>query len=113
MEIILEKVKTYIGVALDETGFDVELLVLINAAFSTLKQLGFLSTIVVDETTEFPELDDEELMALVEAYVCVKPKSIFDATASPTIKAVYDSHIKEMESRIEMLCSSKVEVVYE
>lgn len=111
--IILEIVKTYLGIDVDENGFDVELLVLINAAFSTLKQLGLVSDIVVVEDTIMPNFGDEELSSMVSSYICVKTKTIFDPSASPTIKAAFDGYVSEMESRIEMLCSLNTEVVYE
>lgn len=110
MEIILEVVKTYVGVPLEENGFDLELLSLINANFSNLVQIGLEFGSIVNGLTVFPDFQSPELQALVENYICMSTKSVFDPTASATIKSAYDNQIKQLEFRIQMKCSIDEEV---
>jgi hypothetical protein len=98
---ILEDIKTGIGIAVDNLGFDHELLVFINSAKGNLVQLGVTEfDIPLDETTEWPSFGSEAMTSHVKSYILVKVKQTFDPTASESINRVLESALQEVEGRI-------------
>ena len=100
-DIILEDVKTHLGVLVDNLGFDSELLMSINSAKSTAVQLGVSELdIGIDESTEWPTFPNGTVKALSQHYLYLKVKQLFDPTASETIARGVSSSVSELEGRI-------------
>lgn len=97
---ILVDVKLNIGINPEESHFDQDLVSLINGGFSSLAQLGVNYNIVVDESTDWPDFPSATMSGLTKEFICRKVKSIFDPTASATIKESLHTYITELEGRI-------------
>jgi hypothetical protein len=101
MTIILEDIKTSIGILPDNLGFDSELLMFINSAKSSLIQLGVVELdIEIDEETEWPEFPNGEMLSLSKHYISVKVRQTFDPIPSETISKTISSAAMELEGRI-------------
>lgn len=102
---ILNSVKKQLGLFPDNTEFDAEVLMNINAAFFTLSQLGIgpKEGFFIDgpETTYQDYLGDRlDLINLVKMYLYRKTKLGFDiSTTSSAVIEVLKEQIKEDEVR--------------
>jgi hypothetical protein len=101
MTIIIEDVKKALAIDPDNLGFDGELYININAAKSTLVQLGVVELdITIDEETSWPVFNSDVVGEHAKQYLVLKVKSVFDPTASETIRSAFDAYMVELESRI-------------
>ena len=103
MDSILGSVKKNLGIPLEETHFDVELIININSNISVLKQLGVgtPSFVVYDNSdlwSEFVDIDD--LIPMATMFVYLKTKLIFDPPLSGTVIDAFKTQIAETEWRI-------------
>lgn len=99
--IILENIKTSLGILPDNLGFDSELLMFINSARIPLVQLGLVEfDIEVDEQTEWPVFPNLEIKSLSIHYIHVKVRQTFDPVASETIARTVSAAANELEGRI-------------
>lgn len=105
---ILTTIKKMLGVPKDYTPFDVDIIVHINSAFSTLAQLGvgpasgFAISSVYNTWSDFDTAvdGDDALKSMIVTYVYAKTKLLFDP---PTVGGVIDAYkntIKEQEWRL-------------
>ena len=99
--IILENVKTSLGILPNNLGFDSELLMFINSAKSSLVQLGVseLDTII-NEETEWPTFPNFLIESMSKHYIHVKARQSFDPVASETIARTVSEAANELEGRI-------------
>lgn len=100
---ILKSVKGYVGI--DDESFDQDILMNINAAFSTLYQIGVESVknvTVCDETDSWSEIfaNEAELINLCRQYVYLKCRVIFDPPSNSFVLEAMKSQISELEWRI-------------
>lgn len=101
MSTILEDLRVSLGIPVDNLSFDTELLININAAKSTLVQLGVTELdISIDDTTTWPVFNVDVVGELSKEYLVVKVRTIFDSIPSETIQNTMAQHLKELESRI-------------
>lgn len=104
---ILTTTKKILGIAEDNTDFDLDVITHINTAFSTLTQLGIGPTtgfMIEDESSDWFDFtpDDDPQYNSVKTYVYLRVRMIFDPpTTSYVIQAMNDQ-IKELESRLSM-----------
>lgn len=105
MDSILQTIKKLLGVSLEQTHFDTDIIVHINSTFSVLKDLG------VGPTTSFRILDDlatwEEFIpeedpnfSTVQDYIYYKVKLKFDPPASSAHMQALKEAIAEAEWRL-------------
>ena len=100
-EIILEDVKTALGIIPDNLGFDSELLIHVNSAKSILVQLGVAELdIPVGPSTEWPTFPSDLVESLTQHYMYAKVKLTFDPSASETISRTISSSVTQLEGRI-------------
>lgn len=101
---ILHDIKKMIGPSADYDYFEPDLIIHINSALNTLKQLGigpeegFSITKDGDETWE-DFLEDNSNIEMVKSYVYLKVKILFDPPSSGTIMEAYKAAIAEFEWR--------------
>lgn len=101
---ILATIKKMIGPYEGEDYFDPDLIIHINSALSTLRQLGVGPQegfrIVSGEETwaDFLGADVKDF-EMVKSYVYLKVKVIFDPPSSSAVLAAYQDTIKEYEWR--------------
>lgn len=101
---ILTSTKKILGIAADYTAFDLDIITHINAAFSTLTQLGvgpatgFMIEDAEDEWYNFIE-DDIQLNS-VKTYVYLKVRQLFDPPTTSYLISAVEKQIQELEWRM-------------
>lgn len=100
---ILDSIKKNLGIVPEYTAFDDQIILDINAAFSTLHQLGFGP----DEGFEITGIDEfwsdiieEPRFNFVKSYVCMKVRVLFDPPTSSYALDALNKQIAEYEWRI-------------
>ena len=100
---ILDSIKKNLGIVPEYTAFDDQIILDINAAFSTLHQLGFGP----DEGFEITGIEEfwsdiieEPRFNFVKSYVCIKVRVMFDPPTSSYALDALNKQIAEYEWRI-------------
>lgn len=100
---ILDSIKKNLGIVPEYTAFDDQIILDINAAFSTLHQIGFGP----DEGFEITGIDEfwsdiieEPRFNFVKSYVCMKVRVMFDPPTSSYALDALNKQIAEYEWRI-------------
>ena len=118
---ILTSVKKYLGPDEYYTVFDQDIVMNINAAFSTLDQVGLTfqtSFMVVDEEQTWDDYfnaivtsDDiwlnEMNREIVRQYVYISVRIVFDPPTSSFVLTSLENRLKELEWRINVLSCKK------
>lgn len=112
MESILVSIKKLLGITMDYTAFDTDIIIHINSALATLTQLGvgppegFSIQDEADEWSDFIPEDSKNLES-VKSYVYLKVRLLFDPpTSSATISAMNEM-LHEYEWRINVASEYK------
>lgn len=104
---ILATIKKTIGIAQEDTSFDEDLLLYINATMLILSQLGLkeadVSKPINSETTWADLLGDRTDLEVVKTYIHFKVKSMFDPPTSSALIEAHKNIIAELEWRINNL----------
>lgn len=100
---ILDSIKKNLGIVPEYTAFDDQIILDINAAFSTLHQLGFgpdegFEITGVDEF--WSDIIEEPRFNFVKSYVCMKVRVMFDPPTSSYALDALNKQIAEYEWRI-------------
>lgn len=101
---ILISTKKILGIAADYTAFDLDIMTHINAAFSTLTQLGvgpaegFMIENDKDEWYDFIENDPQ--LNTVKSYVFLKVRQLFDPPTTSYLISAVEKQIQEFEWRL-------------
>lgn len=106
MESILNSTKKILGLEETYDVFDLDVITHINAAFSTINQLGVgpeEGFFVTDDSQEWGsfEVPDNQLHA-VKTYVYLKVRVLFDPPGTSFLNEAMDKQIKELEWRLNM-----------
>ena len=108
---ILTSIKKLLGIAEEYSAFDTDIIIHINSAFSTLKQLGvgpeegFKISDDLDSWSDF--IEDDESIESIKTYIYLKVKLVFDPPSNSShMQAIKDS-IKELEWRLNVECDNK------
>lgn len=101
---ILESVKKLLGIESDYNYFDADILMHINAAFSTLTQLGIKEVYgaLVDSDSEWGDYLEESssVLSAIKTYVFLKVRVLFDPPSSSAVLDCINRSISEQEWRI-------------
>ena len=100
---ILDSIKKNLGIVPEYTAFDDQIILDINAAFSTLHQLGFGPDEGFEITgiNEFwSDIIEEPRFNFVKSYVCMKVRVMFDPPTSSYALDALNKQIAEYEWRI-------------
>lgn len=100
---ILYTIKRMLGVRLDESPFDTELVVHINSALMTLNQLGIGSNgfMITGMTETWSDLlDDWTDLEAVKSYVYLKVRLIFDPPTNSFLVGEFRKQMEEYEFRL-------------
>lgn len=101
---ILYSVKRFLGVSLDATPFDEEIIIGINSALMVLNQLGIgpKEGLVVTGITETWSdlLDDFKDLEAVKSYVALKTRLVFDPPANSFVVNALEKQVSEYEWRL-------------
>lgn len=112
MDSILTSVKKLLGIVEDDTSFDIDIIIYINAAFATLRQLGvgpLNGFSISDKSSTWDEFIDEDgLYELTKTYVYMKVKKIFDPSSSSQVSEAMNHMIEECEFRLKTASETPV-----
>lgn len=101
MDSILNTVKKCLGIAEDYTAFDTDIIMNVNAAFSTLNQLGNPAFQIEDKNATWSEYGaDDATLNAVKQYVVLKTRIGFDPPTSSFVLESMKSQAQELEWRI-------------
>lgn len=103
-ESILNSVKKILGIEEDYTAFDLDIIIHINAALSTLTQLGVgpdTGFAIEDDTAEWATfLGSDTRLNPVKQYVYLRVKAVFDPPQSSYAVQAMKEQIQEHEWRL-------------
>ena len=104
---ILLSVKKYLGIADEDTGFDLDILMSINSVFGILTQLGVGPKggySISDATATWSDyLQSSKLLEMVKTYMYLKVRMIFDTPTSGSMNSAHEQLISELEWRINVM----------
>ena len=110
---ILTSIKKLLGITEDYINFDTDIIIHINSAFTTLKQLGVGPAkgfrITGKEETWDKFVADEDFLDSVKTYVYLKVKIVFDPPLNSSVMEAFKQEIKEFEWRLNIDSNSNVE----
>lgn len=112
MDSILDSTKKVLGIDAAYTAFDYDVTMLINAAFSTLHQLGvgpttgFAITGKTEKWSDFFEEVDPTLNN-VQAYVFLSVRLAFDPPQSGYATSAFQKQLEELAWRLNMRVEEK------
>lgn len=103
-ESILETIKKLLGPDSSYEVFDLDIILFINSAFATLRQIGVGPVngfrITGPEETWEDFIGDRIDLEAVKEYVYLKVKMAFDPPASSFVMSAYQETCKELEWRL-------------
>lgn len=103
---ILNTTKKTLGIPVDDSAFDLDILLHINSALSVLNQLGVGpsdSFLVVDKDTEWSSLtDDVILLSMAKPFVALKVRVTFDPPGTSFLIDAIEKSIAELTWRIQI-----------
>lgn len=101
---ILKSIKSYLGIADDDSSFDLDVLMNINAIFSVLYQIGVGNRVVFissEEDTWSKMFEDyADLLGLIKQYTFMKTRVLFDPPTNSFVMDSLNKQIQETEWRI-------------
>ncbi len=103
MDSILDSVKSYCGILPDDTSFDSDIIMSINAIMVVLNQFGVgpSAPFVVDDSSQtWSDFLGDKPIGGVQEYVNMRVRMLFDPPASSYVKQALDEQIDEFEWRI-------------
>lgn len=104
--------KSMLGIDIDDTAFDQELIVYINSALFTLFQLGigeYANPPMILGTEDPWEIviGDRLDLESVKSYIYLKVKTIFDPPSNAFVMTSMENQIKELEWRLNVQAESE------
>lgn len=104
MTSILDDTKKVLGLEKPYEAFDADVILHINAAFSTLEQLGVGPVGGFTISDSFQEWDsyntDQRILSHVKAYIYAKVRVMFDPPSNSSVLQALKDSISELEWRI-------------
>ncbi|QGJ89059.1 hypothetical protein PBI_UNTOUCHABLE_14 [Gordonia phage Untouchable] len=103
-ESILNSTKKMLGIDADYDAFDMDVILHINGALSTLNQLGLgpeEGFMIEDETAEWGDLlEDDMRLNSVKSLIYLKVRLVFDPPSTSFALTAMQEQIKELEWRL-------------
>lgn len=106
MESILNDIKHMLGYTEDDTSFDSDITMQINAAFGTLTQLGVGPSIgfqITNKDNVWAEYYTDPRLSGVRTYIYLKCKMVFDPPGTGFVTTSMENQIKELEYRLNVV----------
>jgi len=101
---ILDSTKKLLGIELDDTSFDAEIVLDINSVFTILNQLGVGPTagfFISDRNATWPEfIGDRTDIELIKTYTYLKVRLMFDLPTNSFLVSSIEKQCSEMEWRL-------------
>lgn len=104
-ESILDSTKKVLGIAVDYTAFDDQIVLFINTAFSNLNQLGVgpeTGFHIEDKTPTWDDFltDGDETQNNVKSYVYLSVRLVFDPPQTAYLVQAFEAQLEELGWRI-------------
>ncbi len=112
---ILTSIKKMVGLIEEDTSFDQDILVFINAAFSRLHELGVGATVfvVADESVTWDSLSlSTEALSNVKTYIFLRVRLFFDPPSAGYLVEAYQKEITKHESLLNTFHDVTAETTY-
>lgn len=111
---ILNSIKKLLGIEPDYVQFDLDIITHINAALTTLWQLGSVETESIlitnkDDSYETVFGEDKELITLVKPYLLYRVRLAFDPPSSSAVMECMKELLRETEWRISVYLDAREE----
>lgn len=110
-ESILLSIKQLLGILESETHFDTDIIIHINTALTTLKQLGVGPEDgykVIDANNKWSEfIQDKDRLDSVKTYIYLKVKLVFDPPLNASLMDSFKETIRELEWRLNVAVEEK------
>lgn len=103
MDSILTSIKKMLGIIEEDESFDIDIIIHINSAFSTLTQLGIGPEdgfVIRGKTTLWTEFIDDIRLENVKSYVYLKVRQVFDPPTNSAVLDAISRQISELEWRM-------------
>lgn len=108
---ILTSIKKLLGIAEEYTHFDADIIMHINSVFSVLTQLGVGPSdgfSIEDDSTIWKDyISNIKTLQMVQSYIHLKVKLMFDPPSSSTVVDAMNKQISEFEWRLNVAAESK------
>ena len=110
MDSILASIKERIGIAEDDTSFDIDIIDLVNSAFADLNDIGvgpsegFAIENNHDHWDDFSE--DVRVLSSVKDFVYLTVKLTFDPPTQTSLLTAMENRLKKLEWRLNVKCDS-------
>jgi hypothetical protein len=112
---ILDSVKKALGLDSEDTSFDLDVTMFINAVFGPLRQLGVgpdTGFVIVDNTTLWSQyVTSMTYLGMVKAYIFLKVKTLFDPPESRSALPAIEKMLEEYEWRINVQAEEESDAV--
>ena len=109
---ILDSVKKDLGITVEYTHFDPDIIMGINTSLSILNQLGVGPSsgfYITDRSAVWSDfLDNETQLEFVKSYISKKTKQLFDPPQTGPLAEALDKVLKELEWRINVAVDPKI-----
>lgn len=110
---ILTSIKKLLGIEEDYEHFDTDIIILINAAFMNLNQLGIgpeQGFVIQDKSMKWSDfIGDRKDLEAIKSYVYLKTKLIFDPPQMGYLVDAIKTQITELEWRLNVQIENSVE----
>ena len=98
---ILRSTKKILGIDPDDRTFDIDIIIFINSALSTITTLGLTNVQVADDAAEWEDIaSDQELLGLIRAIVYLRVRMLFDPPVTSYTQQAMNQQIEELEWRL-------------
>lgn len=101
---ILTSTKKVIGIAEDDTTFDLDIIIHINSVFATLQQIGVgpeEGFMIEDDSAEWDDyLEGDNGLNNVKTYMFLKVKMFFDPPQTSVLLTAMEKQVDQLEARI-------------
>lgn len=101
---ILTSTKKVIGIAEDDTTFDLDLIIHINSVFATLQQIGVgpeEGFMIEDDSAEWDDyLEGDNGLNNVKTYMFLKVRMFFDPPQTSFLLTAMEKQVDQLEARI-------------
>ena len=104
MDSILDTIKKMLGIEIDLTAFDTDIIIHINTSLMSLRQLGIgpqEAFSISDNTKTWSDFFGEELLLEgAKTYIYLKVRLLFDPPTSSTVIEAINRQLLELEWRL-------------
>ena len=101
---ILTSTKKVIGIAEDDTTFDLDIIIHINSVFATLQQIGVGPEdgfMIEDDSAEWDDyLEGDNGLNNVKTYMFLKVRMFFDPPQTSFLLTAMEKQVDQLETRI-------------